>query len=481
MATINWPWAIVLCKFSDKPAETQTPQYYRELFTGNGTGGLCDYWRTVTCGAFDLTGSRVFGWFTMNHPSSDVHTLTFPGQRSQLVQWGIDAAQANGVNLGPFRSVLVVHNYGVDHGYAGNGFVLVHQDPALCEFGFIAHEMGHGHGLPHSFAANPDFEYGDGWDVMSFATTTFQFPIWFNGTQGAATVGLNARNLEALGAVPAGRSWSAPGPDFSAGVTLDALNQPLLGSRGQLVVRIPPSATSPSRPSGSTFLVEFHRKAGWDQAIPEDSVSVREVRTNGLGYLQPGIGQRLTATQEYVTPSPEVHVRVAAIDSAQGTASLRIWDMPNGCLRKEDSKPKVYLIENGTKRWVTSPAVLFALGKTWADVRSVPDGALTNVPDGPDVAVLNVSVTPHPVPANRAVTVTVNAINVGTGADVGGQVLVNGTNVGTTGTAFTHTFRTRRIRIPGTVPPEFEIVYPTGIVRAAGFPDTPIDFGFPDV
>ena len=131
---------------------------------------------------------------------------------------------------------------------------------------------------------------------MSFATTTFQFPIAFNGTQGAATVGLNARNLEALGAVPAGRSWSAPGPDFSAGVTLDALNQPLLGSRGQLVVRIPPSATSPSRPSGSTFLVEFRRKAGRDQAISEDSVSVREVRTNGLGYLQPGMWQRLTAT-----------------------------------------------------------------------------------------------------------------------------------------------------------------------------------------
>jgi hypothetical protein len=167
--------------------------------------------------------------------------------------------------------------------------------------------------------------------------------------------------------------------------------------------------------------------------------------------------------------------------SAAGSAVPAVWDMPEGCLRKEDSKPKVYLIENGRKRWVTSPAVLFALGKTWSDVRSVPDGALTNVPDGPDVAVLSVSVSPHPVPVNRPVTVTVSAIDVGTGADVGGQVQVNGTNVGTTGTAFTHTFRTRRIRIPGTVPPEFEIVCPTGIVRAPGFPDTPIDFGFPDV
>jgi hypothetical protein len=93
---------------------------------------------------------------------------------------------------------------------------------------------------------------------MSFATTTFQFPITFNGTSGRS-VGLNARNLQALGAVPAGRSWTAPGPDFSSAVTLDPLSQPLLGSHGHLVVRIPPGATMPARPSGSTFLVEFHR------------------------------------------------------------------------------------------------------------------------------------------------------------------------------------------------------------------------------
>ena len=51
---------------------------------------------------------------------------------------------------------------------------------------------------------------------------------------------------------------------------------------------------------------------------------------------------------------------------------VRIWDLPAGCLRKEDSKPKVYLIENNTKRWVTSPQVLTGLGKAWADVKSVP-------------------------------------------------------------------------------------------------------------
>jgi hypothetical protein len=480
MATNNWPWAIVLCRFNDVPTEPQPVGYYRDLFAENGTGGVCDYWRTVSCGALDLTGSRVFGWFQMNHASSELGQLVFPGDRRRLVQWGIDTAQANGVDLRPFRGLLVVQNFGVDHGAADNGILIAHGNPSACEYGFICHEMGHGFGLPHSWSANPDTVYGDGWDVMSFATTTFQFPIAFDGTQGAATVGLNARNLEALGAIPPGRTWTPPAPNFSSTVILDPLNQPLLGSRGDFVAKIPPSATSPARPSQSTYTVEFRRKAGWDQAIPQDAVSIREVRSDGNSYLQPGMGGQFVVGQQFVTPDPKVVVSVTALDAATSTATLRIWDLPEGCLRKEDSDPKVYLIENGAKRWVTSPAVLAALGRTWDDVRSVPDGGLAGITNGPDLRLLTVSVTPFPVPLNRPVTVTVAAVDTTSGANVAGDVLVDGRVVGATGVPFTRTFRPRRVRIPGPPPPEFELVYPTGVVRVAGYSDMPIDFGFPE-
>ena len=400
--------------------------------------------------------------------------------RNALRNW-IDAATANGVNLSPYKAVLVVQNFGVDHGFAGNGVVIVHGTPSLCEFGFICHEMGHGMGLPHSWSANPDTEYGDGWDVMSFATTTFQFPITFQNTSGAATVGLNARNLRALQALPAGRDWQPAAADFSATITLDPLNQPPLGNHGPLVVTVPPGATKPSRPSQSSYTAEFRHKADWDQAIPEDSVSIREVRSNGLSYLQPTMWSRLKAGDQYATPDPPVYFRVTNISAAPPTATLRVWDLPDGCLRKEDSKPKVYLIENGAKRWVTSPAVLFALGKTWGDVRAVPDGALLGVPDGPDVNLLTISVTPHPVPLSRPVSVTVSATDITSGNAAQGSVIVDGATLGTTGTPFTHTFRPHRVLIPGTHPPEWDITYPTGIVRAAGYPDAPIDFGFPDI
>jgi hypothetical protein len=222
---------------------------------------------------------------------------------------------------------------------------------------------------------------------MSFATTTFQFPIQFRATNGVATVGLNARNLEALNAIPVRRTWTPPAPDFSASIVLDPLNQPLIGNNGPLIATIPANATRPPRPNDSVYTAEFRHKASWDRNIPEDAVLIHELRPDGRSYLQPSIWSRFTVGQEFVTPNPRVFFRITGIDAAVSTATLRVWDIPTGSLRKEDSKLRVFLIQGGTKRWVTSPQALFALGKNWGDVRVVPDGGLNSLPTGPDVQV----------------------------------------------------------------------------------------------
>jgi hypothetical protein len=54
-----------------------------------------------------------------------------------------------------------------------------------------------------------------------------------------------------------------------------------------------------------------------------------------------------------------VFIRVAEIDPGLGTATIRVWDIPEGSLRKEDSKPKVFLIENAGN--VGSPHLKFYL------------------------------------------------------------------------------------------------------------------------
>jgi hypothetical protein len=312
-----------------------------------------------------------------------------------------------------------------------------------------------------------------------FATTTPLFTIAFQGSSGAATVGLNARNLEALGAAPPGRVWTPPGPDFSAHVTLDPLNQPAVGNRGHFIAKIAATSTRPQRPSGSSYTVEFRHRAGWDQAIGRDVVLVHEVRSNTLSFLQPSGGASFLAGGQFVTPDPPAYIRVSAINAAPPTATVRIWDLPEGCLRKEDSKPHVYLIENRTKRHITSPQVLAALGRGWADVRSVPDGGLDPIPVGPPVNILTVSIQPYPVPIGQAVTTTLTATDLGTGAAIAGDVLVNGQVVGSTNTPFQYTFRVqrRRIRNPEDGRWEIEIIPPTCEVRAAGYPDTEVDLG----
>ena len=61
------PWSVILCKFSDRPAEPQTPQFFREFLTPDGLGmsGAADFWRDVSGGTIDLAGSAVRGWYTM--------------------------------------------------------------------------------------------------------------------------------------------------------------------------------------------------------------------------------------------------------------------------------------------------------------------------------------------------------------------------------------------------------------------------------
>jgi hypothetical protein len=175
------------------------------------------------------------------------------------------------------------------------------------------------------------------------------------------------------------------GWDFSEQVSLDPLNQPPIGNHGFLVAKVVPNSTRPRPANGSSYTIECRRKATWDNSIPKDAVLVHEIRTDHRSYLLPSIWGQFTLGQQFVTPDPQVFVKVTRMDTTTGTATVRIWDIPQGSVRKEDSKPKVYLIENGAKRWITSPQVLFRIGKTWADVRVVPDGGLSSLPAGPDV------------------------------------------------------------------------------------------------
>jgi hypothetical protein len=77
-------------------------------------------------------------------------------------------------------------------------------------------------------------------------------------------------------------------------------------------------------------------------------------------------------------------------------------------------------------------------------------------------------------------TVLVNATDLATGSVIAGQVHIDGKVVANTNTPFTYTFKSKR-RPLGKYPLEREVTYPEGIVRASGYAEASIDFGFPDV
>jgi hypothetical protein len=96
----------------------------------------------------------------------------------------------------------------------------------------------------------------------------------------------------------------------------------------------------------------------------------------------------------------------------------------------------------------------------------------------PKLMLNQVSVTPYPVPVNRSVTITVQAVDMSTNYPVAGQVIVDGTVIGNTNAPINYTFKAKR-KLVSTNPREWEIIYPSGEVAATGYPKVEIDFGFP--
>lgn len=206
-----------MCKFSDVAAEPTDTAFLERLFTesGDGQGGMFDYWRDNSGAAVSLAGSEVHGWFDLPLSLATAQGWTWPGVRTDLMRVCMAAADAE-VDFRPFHGIVACINAVIDSGSAGRQelpadgasktFGLVTLDPAAWFPTFAAHEMGHGFGLPHSFSADPArVEYGDGWDIMSAMTFGGSWPLYSDPVLGISGPNLCAPTGTASAGSPAAR------------------------------------------------------------------------------------------------------------------------------------------------------------------------------------------------------------------------------------------------------------------------------------
>lgn len=286
-------WLVFLCQASDDSSQPHTADFYRELFAAGTPDLVTGFFRTMSGGAVDLSGTEVHGWFRMSVDTATLaparrNVTTSPG-RAQSAQdcksAGAAAMLASGTVIDPARyaGFIAVINVPVDAGAAGSAVVANQYESAS----FYQHEMLHVMGLDHSFrmatdqspdhvwSLGADKTYEDPWDTMSFRRFIFGAPA---GTHDITGPELEIAYRQKLGWTPASRVFVKDTSDrVPTTLTLTPVSETF--RPGPLMARIDVAST------GASYVVEYRVRSGFDRGIPgPGAVVVRELR-GGKTYL----------------------------------------------------------------------------------------------------------------------------------------------------------------------------------------------------
>jgi len=185
------PWVSILCKFSDVNDEPEDLSYFQDMYA-NLPSGLDHYWREVSYDNIDVVGSLAVDWVDL--PKTQTEYIANPGggddadlnllfddctaAANPFVNYATGAGGTSfvGINM-MFNELLDCCAWGGARNATLNGLNKTWRTTwnppwSFANEGVIAHEMGHGFGLPHANNSDGDGDpYDSPWDVMSAATT----------------------------------------------------------------------------------------------------------------------------------------------------------------------------------------------------------------------------------------------------------------------------------------------------------------------
>lgn len=343
------PWAILLCNFKDTPQQSPTPQaLYERLFTtaGNGTFNAIRYFRDVSHGLLDLSGSQVFNGLTVDAMHNDYTAPTDPPppgwmpkiSRHELTSRARKAAKGAGIPLSNFYGDVIIFNVAIGGAFGSTGVPYSGSEynrPYACSdyrstsTAVYGHEMGHAYGLQHSRLQGSTEDYRDPWDIMSALATFFEPNDLDFGSRGP---GLNAANMRALGWWDDARIWRPSSSAFSAVIELRPLFRRDLN--GFLAAELPAAIGG--------YVVEYRKREDWDSGIPRSAVLIHRFY-GGQSYLCPGTtgrpdlgqGDRFGLPQSTLPFVPRFDVEVIRIDDAADIATIRLTRTPAEPLPRE--------------------------------------------------------------------------------------------------------------------------------------------------
>ncbi|MBD9479147.1 hypothetical protein [Pseudoxanthomonas sp. PXM02] len=374
-------WITLMCKFSDVTTE-QKPRAYFQSQYGNAPGQLGHYWSEVSYGAITLEGSSAHGWYTLPKPRSSYVAMTDGRQKVDLSRLFADCtAQAEAdVDFGGVQGINLMFNAELDGRAWGGGACALLDGSHTCtratwnppwsfsNLAPLAHEMGHGYGLPHSDNSDGDDDtYDNPWDLMSDAWRRAVTDLG----HGLLPKHLNMYQRERLGWVATGRKRVVTADNHETHeVRLDIAS--LRGGSGvQMLVLAMPAQPDPYRTA--IYVLEARRRQGvYETALAGDAVIIHRIEDGGIARsvdadappatLSGNEGSMLKVGEQWSTPDGRHWVQVHS-ETAEGFvvrvgSRPRAMSAPTPALLRSDAPTQMQLAATKTPSSPPSSATL---------------------------------------------------------------------------------------------------------------------------